>query len=214
MAAPHTLAAEIELATPGSERWCVNTEDFNERGRVYLELADATPAEATRGTALLEKLVGVARAARRDVERGGTTDRMTWWSYALIAAVAASATAILAKVGVKDVPSNLATAIRTVVILVFAWGVVYAAREHHAIRELNPRSVLFLVLSGVATGISWLAYFKALQMAPASRVAPIDKVSLAFTIVLAGVLLGEQISWKVGLGTALMIAGALLTLWK
>jgi transporter family protein len=139
---------------------------------------------------------------------------MTWWSYALIAAVAASATAILAKVGVKDVPSNLATAIRTVVILVFAWGVVFAAREHHVIRELNRRSVLFLVLSGVATGISWLAYFKALQMAPASRVAPIDKVSLAFTIVLAGVLLGEQISWKVGLGTALMIAGALLTLWK
>jgi len=139
---------------------------------------------------------------------------MTWWSYALIAAVAASATAILAKVGVKDVPSNLATAIRTVVILVFAWGVVFAAREHHVIREMNRRSVLFLVLSGVATGISWLAYFKALQMAPASRVAPIDKVSLAFTIVLAGVLLGEQISWKVGLGTALMIAGALLTLWK
>lgn len=139
---------------------------------------------------------------------------MTWWSYALIAAVAASATAILAKVGVKDVPSNLATAIRTVVILVFAWGVVFAAREHLAIKELNRRSVLFLVLSGVASGISWLAYFKALQMAPASRVAPIDKVSLAFTIVLAGVLLGEQISWKVGLGTALMIAGALLTLWK
>jgi transporter family protein len=103
---------------------------------------------------------------------------MTWWSYALIAAVAASATAILAKVGVKDVPSNLATAIRTVVILVFAWGVVFAASEHSVIRELNRRSVLFLVLSGVATGISWLAYFKALQMAPASRVAPIDKVSL------------------------------------
>ena len=139
---------------------------------------------------------------------------MTWWAYALIAAGAASATAILAKVGVKDVPSNLATAIRTVVILVFAWGVVFAAREHHVIRELNRRSVLFLLLSGVATGISWLAYFKALQMAPASRVAPIDKVSLAFTIVLAGVLLGEQISWKVGLGTALMIAGALLTMWK
>ena len=127
---------------------------------------------------------------------------------------AASATAILAKVGVKDVPSNLATAIRTVVILLFAWGIVLATREHHVIRELNRRSVLFLVLSGLATGISWLAYFKALQMAPASRVAPIDKVSLAFTIILAGVLLGEQISWKVGLGTALMIAGALLTIWK
>jgi transporter family protein len=139
---------------------------------------------------------------------------MTWWAYALIAALAASATAILAKVGVKDVPSNLATAIRTAVILLFAWGIVLATREHHVIRELNRRSLVFLVLSGLATGISWLAYFKALQMAPASRVAPLDKVSLAFTIVLAGVLLGEQISWKVGLGAALMIAGALLTIWK
>ena len=139
---------------------------------------------------------------------------MAWWSYALIAAVAASATAILAKVGVKDVPSNLATAIRTVVVLVFAWGVAFAAKDHHALRELNRRSLLFLVLSGLATGVSWLAYFKALQMAPASRVAPIDKVSLAFTIVLAGVLLGEPISWKAGLGTALIIAGALLTIWK
>lgn len=139
---------------------------------------------------------------------------MTWWAYALIAALAASATAILAKVGVKDVPSNLATAIRTAVILLFAWGIVLATREHHVIRELNRRSLVFLVLSGLATGISWLAYFKALQMAPASRVAPLDKVSLAFTIILAGVLLGEQISWKVGLGTALMIAGALLTIWK
>ena len=139
---------------------------------------------------------------------------MAWWSYALVSALAASATAILAKIGVKGVPSNLATAIRTVVILVFAWGIVFATQDHHALRELNRRSVLFLVLSGVATGVSWLAYFKALQMAPASRVAPIDKVSLAFTILLAGLLLGEQISWKVGLGAALMVAGALLTLLK
>ncbi len=142
---------------------------------------------------------------------GGTTDPMAWWSYALISALAASATAILAKVGVKGVPSNLATAIRTVVILVFAWGIVFATQGLHALRDLNRRSVLFLVLSGVATGVSWLAYFKALQMAPASRVAPIDKVSLAFTILLAVLLLGEHISWKVGLGTALMSAGALLT---
>ena len=139
---------------------------------------------------------------------------MPWWFYAIVSALAASATAILAKVGVKDVPSNLATAVRTVVVLLFAWGVVFATREHQALRELSRRSVLFLVLSGVATGFSWIAYFKALQMAPASRVAPIDKVSLAFTIILAGVLLGEQISWKVGLGTALMVAGALLTISK
>ncbi len=139
---------------------------------------------------------------------------MPWWFYALLSALAASATAILAKVGVKDVPSNLATAIRTVVVLLFAWGVVFAFQEHQGLRALRPRSVLFLVLSGAATGVSWLAYFKALQMAPVSRVAPIDKVSLAFTIVLAAVLLGEQVSWKLGLGAALMVAGALLTIWK
>ncbi|MBP8805523.1 MAG: EamA family transporter [Kofleriaceae bacterium] len=139
---------------------------------------------------------------------------MAWWSYALVSALAASATAILAKVGVKDVPSNVATAIRTVVVLVFAWGIVFATQDHHSLRGLNRRSVVFLVLSGVATGVSWLAYFKALEMAPASRVAPIDKVSLAFTILFAALLLGEHISWKVGLGTALMIAGALLTVLK
>ncbi len=137
---------------------------------------------------------------------------MTWWTYALISALAASATAILAKIGVRDVPSNLATAIRTVVILFFAWAVAFATQEHRALPTLNKRSVVFLLLSGVATGISWMAYFKALQMAPASRVAPIDKISLAFTIVLAAVVLNEHISWKVGTGTALMIVGALLTL--
>ena len=137
---------------------------------------------------------------------------MTWWMYALASAVAASATAILAKIGVKGVAPNLATAIRTAVVLVFAWGIVFATGEQAGIRELKARPILFLVLSGIATGVSWLAYFKALQMAPASRVAPIDKLSLALTIVLAAVVLGESVSWKVGLGAALMVAGALLTL--
>jgi len=137
---------------------------------------------------------------------------MTWWMYAFISALAAAATAILAKIGIKDVPSSLATAIRTAVVLVFAWAIVFATREHVGIRELRSRSVLFLLLSGLGTGVSWLAYFKALQMAPASRVAPIDKLSLAFTIVLAAVVLGESISWKLGLGAALMVAGALLSL--
>ena len=138
--------------------------------------------------------------------------RMTWWIFAFISALAASATAILAKIGIKGVPSNLATAVRTGVVLVFAWGIVFATGDHRSLRDLKGRSVLFLVLSGIGTGISWLAYFKALQMAPASRVAPIDKLSLAFTIVLAAVVLGEPISWKVGLGAGLMVAGALLTL--
>lgn len=132
--------------------------------------------------------------------------------YALASALAASATAILAKVGIKGVPSNLATAVRTAVVLLFAWGIVFATREQHALRDLKGRSLLFLVLSGVGTGVSWLAYFKALQLAPASRVAPIDKLSLAFTIALAALCLGETISYKLALGAALMVTGALLTL--
>lgn len=137
---------------------------------------------------------------------------MPWWFYALMSAVAASLTAILTKLGVKDVPSNLATALRTLVVLLFAWAIVFAKREHHSLGGLPGRSVVFLLLSGIATGVSWLAYFKALQLAPASRVAPLDKVSLAFTIVLAALVLGEQITWKLAAGTALMVAGALLTL--
>jgi transporter family protein len=137
---------------------------------------------------------------------------MPWWMFATVSALAASATAILAKIGIKDVPSNLATAIRTLVVLVFAWGIVFATHEHQALREVKPRSLLFLVLSGLGTGVSWLAYFRALQLAPASKVAPIDKVSLAFTIVLAAVVLGEHIRWQTGVGVALMVAGALLTL--
>jgi transporter family protein len=137
---------------------------------------------------------------------------MSWWMYAFASAGAASATAILAKIGIKGVPSNLATAVRTAVVLVFAWGIVFATREHHALRDLKGRSVLFLVLSGVGTGVSWLAYFKALQMAPASRVAPIDKLSLALTMVLAAIVLGESITWKLALGAGLMVVGALLTL--
>jgi len=137
---------------------------------------------------------------------------MGWWFYAIVSAVAASATAILSKVGVKDVPSNLATAIRTAVVLVVAWGIVLGSGEHASLRNIKVSSTVFLALSGVANGVSWLAYFKALQMAPASRVAPLDKVSLAFTIVLAWVLLGEPFSWKVAVGATLVVAGALLTI--
>lgn len=137
---------------------------------------------------------------------------MTWWMYAFASALAASATAILAKVGIRGVPSNLATAVRTTVVLVIAWGLVFATREQHGLRDLRARSVVFLVLSGVGTGVSWLAYFKALQMAPASRVAPIDKLSLAFTMALAVLVLGETVTWKAALGAALMVVGALLTL--
>ena len=137
---------------------------------------------------------------------------MTWLLYALASAVAAAATAILAKVGVQGVPSTLATALRTTIVLIIAWSLALAFGERHALMEMPRRSWIFLSLSGVATGLSWLAYFRALQLGPASRVAPIDKLSLPLTIVLAAAFLGESISWKVGVGVAMMTAGALLTI--
>ena len=137
---------------------------------------------------------------------------MSWLLYALASAVGAAATAILAKVGVEGVPSTLATAFRTTIVLIIAWGVVLLLGERHALMEMPRRSWIFLSLSGVATGLSWLAYFRALQLGPASRVAPIDKLSLPLTIILAAVVLGEPIGWKVAVGVALMTAGALLTI--
>lgn len=137
---------------------------------------------------------------------------MPWLIYALISAVSAAATAILAKRGVEGVPSTLATALRTVVVLVFAWVMVFQAGEENVLSSLSRRSLIYLALSGLGTGVSWLAYFRALQLGPASRVAPIDKLSLPLTVLLAGLLLGETVSWKVWAGALLMTAGALLTM--
>ncbi len=137
---------------------------------------------------------------------------MQWLLYALMSAVASALTAILAKLGVEGVPSTLATAIRTVVVLVVVWAMVLALHEHRAIPALSKRSVVYLVLSGIATGAAWFAYFRALQLGPASRVAPIDKLSLPLTILLATVWLGEPLSWRLGAGVFLMTMGALLTL--
>lgn len=137
---------------------------------------------------------------------------MTWTFYAFLSAVAAGATAILGKVGVEGVPSNLATAIRTAVVLVFAWGIALAGGDGAALRDVRARTVLFLTLSGIATGVSWLAYFKALQMAPASRVAPIDKLSLPFAVLLAAVFLGEPLSPRLAVGVGLMVLGAMVTI--
>jgi transporter family protein len=137
---------------------------------------------------------------------------MSWLFYAFVSAAAAAVTAILAKIGVEGVPSTLATAIRTVVIMVFAWGLVFGLGEHRALAAVSRRSLVFLMLSGIATGISWLAYFRALQLGPASRVAPIDKLSLPLTVVLAVVLLHEPLSWRLGIGVSLMVVGGLLTI--
>lgn len=137
---------------------------------------------------------------------------MTWLLYAFVSAAASAFTAILAKLGVEGVPSTLATAIRTVVILVVVWVMVFALQEQRALPALSRRSVIFLVLSGLSTGVAWFAYFRALQLGPASRVAPIDKLSLPLTIVLAVIWLGEPIGWRVATGVGLMTLGALLTL--
>lgn len=137
---------------------------------------------------------------------------MTWVAFALVSAVAAAATDILAKLGLEGVPSTLATALRTVVVLAFAWGMVFALGQHHALPALSRRSLLFLALSGLATGISWLAYFHALKLAPASWVAPIDKLSLPLAVGLAVLILKEPVSWQTLAGVLLMVIGALLTL--
>jgi len=137
---------------------------------------------------------------------------MQWLIFAFISAAAAGATAVLAKIGVRDIPANLATAVRTVVILIFALAIVSARGELAALRTVRGRALTFLILSGLATGISWLAYFRALQLAPASRVAPIDKLSLPISIALAALMLGEALSWRLIAGVVLMVAGALLTL--
>ena len=137
---------------------------------------------------------------------------MTWIGYAAVSAIAAALTAIFAKIGVEGVPSNLATAVRTVVVLIFAWTVTVGLGEHRGLGMLSRRSVMFLVLSALATGVSWLAYYRALQMGPASRVAPIDKMSLPLTLIFAAAFLGETMTWRLALGVALMTAGALLTL--
>lgn len=136
---------------------------------------------------------------------------MSWLAYALLSAIAAAATAILAKIGVEGVPSTLATAIRSLVVAGVVWAMVFGLHQQQALPHVSRRTLVYLVLSGLAAGVSWLAYFRALQMAPASWVAPIDKLSLPFTIVLAALWLREPVTWQVAAGVSLMVIGALLT---
>ena len=134
---------------------------------------------------------------------------MTWFIWALLSAFFAGLTAVLAKVGVENINSNLATAIRTVVILIFAWSVALFTKTQ-PLSTIGRRTWIFLILSGIATGLSWLCYYRALQTGPASRVAPIDKLSVIFVILFAVSFLGERLTWKVGLGGILIAAGAVL----
>lgn len=133
-----------------------------------------------------------------------------WVVFALLSAVFAALTSILAKIGIDGVNSNLATAIRTVVVIVMAWGIVFLTNSLGGITEISKKSWIFLILSGLATGASWLCYYKALQMGEASKVVPIDKLSVVITLVLAFVILHEQFTAKSIIGCVLIGAGTLL----
>ena len=134
---------------------------------------------------------------------------MTWLIWALLSAFFARVTAILAKVGVENVNSNLATAIRTVVILIFAWGVALVT-NNQPLASVERKTWIFLILSGIATALSWLCYFRALQLGEASRVAPIDKLSVVVAILLAAIFLHERLTWHHWLGGTLIASGAVI----
>lgn len=136
-----------------------------------------------------------------------------WAVFALLSAVFAALTSILAKIGIEGINSNLATAIRTAVVMVLAWGIVLGTGVHHQISQVSQKSWIFLVLSGLATGGSWLFFYKALQMGDASRVVPVDKLSVAITILLSFLILHEALSAKVIAGGLLITAGALLMIF-
>jgi len=138
----------------------------------------------------------------------------SWLFWSLLSALFAGATAVLAKIGVTGVDSNLATAIRTTVILVFAWAIALVTARPGALATLGSRTWVFLALSGIATGFSWLCYFRALQLGPASQVAPIDKLSVIFVLAFAALFLHEPLTLRSGLGGLLIVAGAVVLAWK
>ncbi len=132
-----------------------------------------------------------------------------WWLFAILSAVFAALTSILAKVGIEGVASNLATAIRTLVVLAMAWGMVFLTNQQGGLAAISRKSWLFLILSGLATGASWLCYYKALQMGQVSKVVPIDKLSVVITLVLAALFLHERFTVKSAVGAALIAVGTL-----
>lgn len=136
-----------------------------------------------------------------------------WWIYALLSAFFASLTAILAKIGIKGVDSDLATAIRTVVILLLAWAIVFYKHANTGLGGLSRTNWTFLILSGIATGLSWIFYFKALQMGKVSQVAPVDKASVAITILLSVIFLGETLTIKTAIGALLILGGTFVLIF-
>lgn len=133
-----------------------------------------------------------------------------WWIYALLSALFAALTAIFAKIGIKGVDTDLATAIRTVVILILAWCIAFFRGGASTIQTLTKHNLIFLVLSGIATGLSWIFYFKALQIGKVSQVAPVDKASVAIAIILSIIFLGETLTLKMAIGALMIIAGTIV----
>ena len=133
-----------------------------------------------------------------------------WMIFAVLSAVFAALTSILAKIGIEGVKSNLATAIRTIVVVIMAWGMVFLTHAQNGLAEISKKSWIFLILSGLATGASWLCYYKALQMGDASKVVPIDKLSVVITLILAFVFLHEQFTAKSLIGCILIGVGTLI----
>ena len=139
---------------------------------------------------------------------------MSWIFWSLLSAFFAGLTAILAKLGVNGVDSNLATAIRTAVVLLFTWGIAFATAKPAEMLSFPRKAWLFLALSGIATGLSWLCYFRALSLGEASKVAPVDKLSVVFAIVFAALFLKERFTWQHAIGGVLIVSGALVLVWQ
>ena len=136
-----------------------------------------------------------------------------WWIYALLSALFAALTAIFAKIGIKDVNTDLATAIRTVVILFLAWGIAYFRSGIDSMQSLTKHNLLFLLFSGIATGLSWIFYFKALQLGKVSQVAPVDKLSVAIVIIFSVIFLGETLTLKMLIGAIMIIGGTIVLIF-
>ncbi|MBP0957241.1 MAG: EamA family transporter [Oscillospiraceae bacterium] len=137
-----------------------------------------------------------------------------WLVFALLSAVFAALTSVLAKIGIENVESNLATAIRTVVVLIMSWGMVFLTKGQGGISDISRKSWIFLILSGLATGASWLCYYKAVQIGEVSKVVPVDKLSVVITLILAAVFLHERFTPKTLLGAVLITAGTLILISK
>lgn len=160
-------------------------------------------------------LIGFGTFAMLELKKGTPrkkTSERGWLFYAVLSAIFAALVAILAKIGIQGVESNLGTAIRTVVVLVMSWGVVIALKKESDLRKIDKRSGMFIVLSGIATGLSWLCYFRALQEGPVSIVVPIDKLSIVFTVAFSYFILREKLTRKSALGLSAIVAGTLLLL--